>query len=74
MKYLVSTKHEGVLYLKESEAAFNETYAKLLPEGRKLLAVNIFSDAGDANCLKTLRSTSGSIVYLFGTPILWKSS
>ncbi len=74
IKYLVTTKHEGIVYSSESEAAFNETYGKLLPEGRKLPSVNVFSDASYANCLKTLRSTSGSIVYMFGTPIIWKSA
>ena len=74
IKYLVTHKHEGITYSREAELAFNETYSKLLPAGRKLPSFNVFSDASYANCLKTLRSTTGSILYMHGTPILWKSA
>ena len=34
----------------------------------------MFSDAGFANCVKTMRSTSGSILYYRGCPICWRSN
>ena len=74
MKYLITTLTEGISYSPGGEEAFNEVYRKLLPEGRDLPEVNLFSDAGFANCIQTMRSTSGSIMYYKSTPIAWKSN
>ena len=73
MKFLIHTKDTGISYSPEGEAAFNETYSKLLPEGRELPSLNIFSDAGYANCFRTMRSTSGSIIYWRSVPICWRT-
>ena len=74
LKYLLTTADEGLEYSPSSEKAFEETYGKLLPADRPLPALNAFTDASYANCLRTLRSTSGSILYYHGTPVLWKTS
>jgi hypothetical protein len=74
VKYLVTTKSEGIGYSPDAERAFEQTYSKLLPEGREVPLVNIFSDASYANCLATLRSTSGSVGYYRSCPIFWKSN
>ena len=74
IKYLITTKYEGICYSPESELEFNNIYKELLPDGRDVPVLNLFSDAGFANCLKTLRSTSGSIMYFKGTPVCWRSS
>lgn len=73
IKYLLTTAEEGIVYSPQAEAQFNETYGRLLPEGREIPKMNAFSDAGFANCLKTMRSTSGSIIYWCGMPISWRS-
>ncbi|CAD7939189.1 unnamed protein product [Amoebophrya sp. A25] len=72
LKYLATTKDQGLYYSPESEEEFNGIYKKLLPEGRELPYTNWFSDAGFANCIKSMRSTSGSIMYYRGFPICWK--
>jgi len=74
MKYLATTRSEGLEYSPQIEEDFNKIYEKLLPEGRDMPEVNIFSGAGFANCLKTMRSTSGSIMYFKGCPIAWRSN
>jgi len=74
IKYLLTTKTEGIGYSPEEEAELNKTYSALLPEGRDLPFLNLFSDAGFANCLKTMRSTSGSIMYFRGCAIVWRSN
>lgn len=74
MRYLVTTKDAGVSYSPSQEAAFNEVYGKLLPTNRSVPDINLFSDAGFANCLKTMRSTSGSICYYRSVPVFWRSS
>ena len=57
MRYLITTKDQGIGYSHEQEAEFNSIYSKLLPVDKQLPAVNLFSDAGFANCLRTMRST-----------------
>jgi hypothetical protein len=74
MKYLLSTPKVGVSYDPSTESEFYNTYSQLLPPGRELPLINLFSDAGYANCLKTLRSTSGSICYYRSVPIFWRSN
>ncbi len=72
-RYLDTTQDDGISYSPEGEERFNEIYGKLLPEGRPIPRTHLFSDASFANCLKTLRSTSGSIVYFRGCAIAWKT-
>ena len=70
----MSTPHIGVSYSPEAELEFNKTYSVLLPAGRDFPLIHLFSDAGYANCMKTLRSTSGSICYYRSTPVYWRSN
>jgi len=73
MKYLLSTVDEGIEYSVQREQDFSTIYSKLLPDGRDLPLLNVFSDAGFANNIKCLHSTSGSIGYWRGVPIYWRS-
>ena len=71
-RYLDTTHDQGVSYSPAQEKQFEEIYSKLLPEGREVPKVNLFSDASFANCLRTMRSTSGSIIYFRSCPVAWK--
>ena len=73
MQYLLTTADIGVSYSPEQEEKFNDIHTSLLPEGRDLPSLNIFSGAGFANNIKCFRSTSGSIGYWRSVPIYWKS-
>ena len=72
-KYLATTPQIGVSYSPDAENKFNKIYSELLPKNKPIPPINLFSDASFANCLKTMRSTSGSIIYYRGTPIAWKT-
>ena len=65
MKFLMSTPHIGVSYSPEAELEFNKTYSVLLPAGRDFPLIHLFSDAGYANCMKTLRNSLLSIYFDF---------
>ena len=53
LQYLLTTASIGVSYSPEEEEKSNEIYATPLPEGRDLPRLNIFSDAGFANNVKS---------------------
>ena len=74
LKYLITTRTTGLGYSPAQEKEFEAIYSQLLPEGRDMPRVNLFSDAGFANCLQTMRSTSGSIMYYRSCPIIWRSN
>lgn len=74
MKFLICAYSEGISYSPEQEMEFSRIYSELLPEGRELPEIDLFSDASFANCAKTTRSTSGSICYYRSTPICWRSN
>jgi hypothetical protein len=79
MKYLSGTLDTGIEYSVENENAFRETYKKVLCEYEENgsfqeLPDNVaFTDADFCGCSVTLKSTSGSILYYRGCPIVWKS-
>ena len=72
-RFLATTDSLGITYSPENEQKFNAIYGELLPTGKQLPDVSLFSDASFANCLKTMRSTSGCIIYYKGTPIAWRT-
>jgi hypothetical protein len=74
MKFLLTTKDEGISHSPEREEDFAAIYAKLPPPGRSLPEPNLFSDASFASCLKTMRSTSGGVMHFRGTPAAWRSN
>lgn len=76
VKYLITTKDQGIGYSEQQEQKFDEIYYDLLPDDRKkgwMPRTNWFSDASFANDLRSLRSTSGSIAYYYSCPIIWKT-
>ena len=68
LKYLSTTSSMGLHYSPESEAEFNRIY------GHTDSDFHLFSDASFGNCTKTLKSTSGSIMYYRSVPIAWRSN
>ena len=80
LKYLSVTLDQGVSYTVENEETFRDKYTKVLKEhvdengDFKELPDNVaFTDADFCGCSVTLKSTSGSILYYRGCPIVWKS-
>jgi hypothetical protein len=71
-RYLKSTHDLGLFYSPESKKRFEDIYGKLLPEGREIPELVLFTDASFASCIVTFRSTSGSIAYFNSFPIYWK--
>lgn len=74
LAYLSGTLQLGVEYSVKNEENFNRLYRKFAEAGdRKMSNVVGFSDSDYAGCPVTLKSTTGSILYMFGTPIAWSS-
>ena len=74
MRYLAGTRELGLSYSPQEEKNFREIYSKIATEGGKDLPDVVgFTDADFAGCTVSLKSTSGSILYLKGTPIAWRS-
>jgi hypothetical protein len=82
LKYLKGTTRVGISYSKEQEAEFNAKYTELQNHAENLdkvdpkqvdNAVHTFTDASFGVVYKSLRSISGVVVYLYGTPIAWRS-
>ena len=81
LKYLAGTLDVGVEYSVENEQQFKRIYSEVLKEhdnaeshGSMVLPDNVaFTDADFCGCTITLKSTSGSILYYRGCPIVWKS-
>lgn len=84
MKFLAGTRKEGIRYSVERERQFEAIYADLLRDTgfadkdvttrSGFPKFNLFSDASFASCCVTLRSTSGMILYMRGTPVIWKTA
>ena len=79
LKYLSTTRTIGVTYSKENEQAFDNIFKTLLPKkGTKnnsnLPEWNLFTDASFGSCTRTLRSTSGTVLFYRSVPICWKSA
>jgi hypothetical protein len=77
VRYLLHTKHQKLEYSPSKEAIFRKTYESVLRSTRgpqaSLPDLVSFSDADFAGCSITLRSSTGSIIYLRGCPIAWSS-
>jgi len=73
LRYLCDTKDEGVEYSDEGYTNFFKVYNELLPPGRDFPDLHLFGDAGFANNIKSLHSTSGSIGYWKSVPLFWRS-
>ena len=58
IKYVDNTKHHGTFALKSTETEYS---------------INAFCDSDYAGDYETRRSTSGFIIYINGSPIVWKS-
>eukprot|EP00392_Amoebophrya_sp_AT5.2_P003651 g3656.t1 len=72
LAYLKGTREQGLEYSPELEKRFAATYGKIAEEaGKKLPHTVAYSDSDFAGCTATLRSTSGSILYHRGVPIVW---
>ena len=76
LSYLKGTRLIGCEYSPEIERNFRETYKEICKKGyskQNLPDTVSFSDADFMGCTTTMRSTSGSILYHRGTPIVWSS-
>ena len=83
-RYLIKTIDYCIEYSPESERQFEETYGKIAKEGEENTSmkehldqvekpIHLFTDASFGVEYKTLKSITGIVVYLHGTPIAWKS-
>ena len=74
VKYLLGTKNEGIRYSPENEYKFRETYS-LDGDGNPVRKTDhvLFNDASFASNVDCYYSSSGSVLFLHGTPIAWKS-
>jgi len=80
-RYLAGTREVGLEYSPEKEKDFNILYQGLADhEYNKDMAkddidhpVQLFTDASFGVVYKTLRSISGIVVYLHGTPVAWRT-
>ena len=78
---MAGTKEEGIFYSPGNEKAFRETYQKVLNEQKtdvdakdEVLPDHVgFTDSDFAGDSITLRSTSGSVLYVRGTAIAWSA-
>jgi hypothetical protein len=74
MAYLKGTKLQGCEYSPEIERKFRSTYGKICDRAKQTLPDTVsFSDADFMGCSVTMKSTSGSIMYHRGCPIVWSS-
>jgi hypothetical protein len=77
LKYLATTRFEGLLYSPDTEEQYRNQYRAVLAKGGRDVNksdVLTFTDADFAGCSLALRSTSGSIVYFRSFPIAWRSA
>ena len=80
-RYLAGTRDIGITYSPEQEKQFNLIYSAIgRHEFNKEMkaddvekAVHLFTDASFGVEYKTLRSITGIVVYLHGTPIAWRT-
>jgi hypothetical protein len=74
VKYLVTTKMEGIGYSPGNEHTFNTTY-QVDGDDQAVKRTNhiLFNDASFASNVDSYYSNSGSVLYLHGTPVAWRS-
>jgi hypothetical protein len=82
LKYLASTTRVGISYSHEQDEEFKTKYRELQNHADNLgkvdpkqveSAIHTFTDASFGVTYKSMRSISGVITYLHGTPIAWRS-
>jgi len=75
LAYLKGTKDLGVEYSPENEENFRRIYSEIASRGGhgELPSTVAFTDSDFAGCAVTLRSTSGSILYYRGCPVVWSA-
>ena len=74
IKYLLSSLREGISYSPSNEEAFLEDYSED-GDGHKMpkSAHHLFNDASFASSIDNYYSNSGSVLFVHGTPIAWRS-
>ena len=76
LRYLAHSQMDGLKYSPAREADFNRVFKQIASEGDRLSKfdnVVQFSDSDFAGCVTSLKSTSGSVHFLRGCPVLWQS-
>ena len=82
MKYLAGTESTGVTYPPEQEAAFEKQLSELashhenegvVDKSQSAAPLTVYTDASPGVAHQSFKSISGIVIYLFGTPIAWRS-
>ena len=74
IKYLLTSRREGISYSPSDESAFLKDYSE--DGGGKLMPTSVhhlFNDASFASSIDNYYSNRGSVLYVHGTPIAWRS-
>ena len=74
IKYLLQTKGEGIIYTPENERKFKTIYSRD-GDGNTIKPTNhvLFNDASFASNVDSYYSNTGSVLFVHGTPVAWKS-
>jgi hypothetical protein len=74
IKYLLETKKEGIVYSPENELKFKSIYS-VDGDGNPVKSTNhvLFNDASLASNVDSYYSNTGSVLFVHGTPVAWKS-
>jgi hypothetical protein len=74
IKYLLATKNQGIVYSPENELEFKTVYS-VDGDGNPVRKTNhvLFNDASFASNVDSYYSNTGSVLFVHGTPIAWKS-
>ena len=74
IKYLLTSRREGISYSPSNEKTFLEDYSED-GDGRSMpkSVHHLFNDASFASSIDNHYSNSGSVLFVHGTPIAWRS-
>lgn len=82
LRYVIATKDLGIMYSPELEAEYQAKFESLVEHADNKNAVNsaqaaapvhTFTDASFGVTYREMRSVSGVGIFLFGTPVAWKT-